>query len=154
MALAGSYLLLARLYLEFNNDMTNTTSKPQPLSQPESDRYWAGLKNEEIWLQRSTTTGEFQFYPRNFSISEPENGSEGIEWVKVSGQAELFTYAIVHAAPHMGFVGEVPYITALVRLQEGVIIPTNIVGVDPEPEALCIGTVSYTHLTLPTILLV
>ena len=123
MALVGSYLLLARLYLEFNNDMTNTTSKPQPVSQPESDRYWAGLKNEEIWLQRSTTTGEFQFYPRNFSISEPENGSEGIEWVKVSGQAELFTYAIVHAAPHMGFVGEVPYITALVRL----------------PEALCIG---------------
>lgn len=75
MVLAGSYLLLARLYLEFNNDMTDTTSKPQPVSQPESDRYWAGLKNEEIWLQRSTKTGEFQFYPRNFSISEPENGS-------------------------------------------------------------------------------
>ena len=139
MALAGSYLLLARLYLEFNNDMANTTSKPQPVSQPESDRYWVGLKNEEIWLQRSTTTGEFQFYPRNFSISEPENGSEGIEWVKVSGQAELFTFAIVHVAPHMGFNSDVPYITALVRLQEGVIIPTNIVGVDPEPEALCIG---------------
>ena len=59
--------------------------------------------------------------------------------MKVSGQAELFTYAIVHAAPHMGFVVDVPYITALVRLEEGVIIPTNIVGVDPEPEAISIG---------------
>ena len=39
----------------------------------------------------------------------------------------------------MGFVGDVPYITALVRLQEGVIVPTNIVGVDLEPEALRIG---------------
>ncbi|MEC9293679.1 MAG: OB-fold domain-containing protein [Chloroflexota bacterium] len=119
--------------------MENTTSKPQPISQPESDRYWAGLKNEEIWLQRSVTTGEFQFYPRNFPISDPENGIEGIEWVKVSGEAELFTFAIVYAAPHMGFAGDVPYITALVRLKEGVIIPTNIVGVEPQPQALSIG---------------
>lgn len=59
--------------------------------------------------------------------------------MKVSGAAELFTFAIVHAAPHMGFVGDVPYITALVRLQEGVIVPTNIVGVDLESEALRIG---------------
>ena len=119
--------------------MKNTTPKPQPVPQPESDRFWAGLKNEEIWLQRSTFTGAFQFYPRNCSLSEPHKGSEGIEWVKVSGEAELFTFAIVHTAPHMGFVGDVPYITALVRLQEGVIVPTNIVGVDLEPEALRIG---------------
>lgn len=119
--------------------MTNSTPKPQPVSQPESDRYWDGLKNEEIWIQRSKATGKFQFYPRNFSISDPESGEEGVEWVKVSGKAELFTFAIVHAAPHVGFVGEVPYITALVELEECVQVPTNIVGVDPEPENLQIG---------------
>ena len=119
--------------------MTNSTPKPQPVSQPESDRYWDGLKNEEIWLQRSKATGKFQFYPRNFSISDPETGEEGIEWGRASGKAEIFTFAIVHAAPHMGFVGEVPYITALVQLEEDVIVPTNIVGVDPEPENLQIG---------------
>ncbi|NQW21367.1 MAG: OB-fold domain-containing protein [Chloroflexi bacterium] len=119
--------------------MTNTTPKPQPIPQPESDRYWEGLKNEEIWLQRSKATGKFQFYPRNFLISDPESGSDGIEWVQASGNAELFTFAIVHAAPHIGFIGDVPYITALVQLEEDVIVPTNIVGVEPEPEALQIG---------------
>jgi len=119
--------------------MTNSTPKPQPVSQPESDRYWDGLKNEEIWLQRSKATGEYQFYPRNFSISDPETGEDGIEWVRASGNAELFTFAIVHAAPHIGFVGDVPYITALVQLEENVIVPTNIVGVEPEPENLQIG---------------
>ena len=119
--------------------MTNSTPKPQPVSQPESDRYWDGLKNEEIWLQRSKATSEFQFYPRNFSISDPETGEEGIEWVQASGKAELFTFAIVHAAPHMSFVGDVPYITALVQLEEDVIVPTNIVGITPEPESLQIG---------------
>jgi hypothetical protein len=39
----------------------------------------------------------------------------------------------------MGWVGETPYITALVQLEEDVILPTNIVGIDPEPEALEIG---------------
>jgi uncharacterized OB-fold protein len=119
--------------------MTSSNSKPQPLSQPESDRYWDGLKNEEIWLQRSKATGKFQFYPRQISISDPESGSDGIEWVQASGKAELFTFAIVHVAPHMGFVGDVPYITALVQLEEDVIAPTNIVGVDPEPENFQIG---------------
>lgn len=119
--------------------MTNTTPKPQPLPQPETDRYWEGLKNEEIWLQRSKATGKFQFYPRQISIHDPASGAEGIEWVRVSGDAELFTFAIVHIAPHMGFVGEVPYITALVQLAEDVIVPTNIVGIDPEPENLQIG---------------
>ena len=119
--------------------MTNKTPKPQPLSQPESDRYWDGLKNEEIWLQRSKATGKFQFYPRQISISDPQSGADGLEWVQASGIAELFTFSIVHAAPHPGFVEDLPYIAALVQLEEDVIVPTNIVGVDPEPEALQIG---------------
>jgi len=119
--------------------MTNKTPKPQPLSQPESDRYWDGLKNEEIWLQRSKATGKVQFYPRQISISDPESGPDGLEWVQASGNAELFTFSIVHAAPHPGFVDDLPYIAALVQLAEDVIVPTNIVGVDPEPEALQIG---------------
>ncbi|MBP39204.1 MAG: OB-fold domain-containing protein [Dehalococcoidia bacterium] len=119
--------------------MTNATPKPQPLPQPESDRYWDGLKNEEIWLQRSKATGKFQFYPRQVSISDPESGPDGVEWVQASGNAELFTFSIVHAAPHIGFVGDVPYIAALVQLEEDVIVPTNIVGIDPEPENLRIG---------------
>jgi uncharacterized OB-fold protein len=39
----------------------------------------------------------------------------------------------------MSFVGDVPYITALVQLEEDVIVPTNIVGITPEPESLQIG---------------
>ncbi|MDP6666468.1 MAG: OB-fold domain-containing protein [Dehalococcoidia bacterium] len=116
--------------------MTSNTPKPQPVPQPESDRYWEGLKNEEIWLQRSVATGEFQFFPRAISVSDP--GGE-VEWVQASGNAELFTFAIAHVPPHPGFAGDVPYITALVKLEEDVIVPTNIVSVDPEPENLQIG---------------
>ena len=116
--------------------MTDSTPRPLPISQPESERYWEGLKNEEIWLQRSKSTGQFQFFPRGISINDP--GGE-TEWVKASGNAKIFTYAIVYAAPHPAFISDIPYITALVELEEGVIVATNIVGVDPEPENLAIG---------------
>ncbi len=119
-------------------DVNNGIPKPQPVPQPESDRYWEGLKNEEIWLQRSVATGKFQFYPRSIAVSDAD-GNREIEWVKASGTAELFTFAIAHVAPHPGFAGDVPYITALVKLGEDVIVPTNIVGIDPKPENLQIG---------------
>mgnify|MGYP001198933029 FL=1 len=119
--------------------MTNSSPKPQPVSQPESDKYWDGLKGEKIWLQRCKTTGKYQFYPRSISIHDPESGPEAIEWIQVSGKATLYTYTIVHIAPHFGFTQDIPYIAALVELDEGVIIPTNIVGVSPEPENLQIG---------------
>jgi len=83
-------------------------------------------------------TGKFQFYPRALAI-EDADGNREIEWVQATGTAELFTFAIAHIAPHPDFAGDVPYITAFVKLEEDVIVPTNIVGIDPEPENLQIG---------------
>ena len=115
---------------------TDAPARPEPVSQPESDRYWEGARNGELWLQRDKATGEYQFYPRAFSLATP--GGE-VEWVKASGNATLHTFGIVHIPPHPGFMGkrsEVPYITAIVELEEGPRMATNIVGVDPEPENL------------------
>ena len=87
-------------------------------------------------MQRDKATGEYQFYPRAFSLATP--GGD-VEWVKASGNATLHTFGIVHIPPHPGFMAEVPYITAIVELEEGPRMATNIVGVDPEPENLEIG---------------
>ena len=43
----------------------------------------------------------------------------------MSGRARLYTYSVVHQAPHPSFA--VPYVYAIVQLEEGVKIPTNIV---------------------------
>lgn len=108
----------------------------QPVTQPESDYYWENLKNEKIFIQRSKISKKFQFFPRQISIHNP---NEELEWVEVTGEAELYTFSIVYVAPHKNFVDEVPYVTALVKLNEGVLIPTNIINIDPKPENLVIG---------------
>lgn len=111
-------------------------SKPLPVAQPESDRYWEGAREGELWLQRDTKTGQYQFYPRAINTISP---GEPMEWVQASGNGTLFTFAIVHAPPHPAFVADVPYITAIVELEEGPKVPANIVGVEPDPENLEIG---------------
>ena len=116
--------------------MTNSYNKPLPVSQPESDYYWQSAKDGKLVLQKCSDCREAQFFPRVFCT---HCGSRAVEWVEASGRATLFTFAIVHQAPHPGFAGDVPYVTAIVELEEGAKMPTQIVGVTPEPESLRIG---------------
>lgn len=111
-------------------------ARPMPVAQPESDRYWEGARNGELWLQRDTKTGSYQFYPRAINTISP---GAPMEWVQASGRGTLFTFAIVHAPPHPAFAEDIPYITAIVELEEGPKVPARIVGIDPEPENLAIG---------------
>ncbi len=57
--------------------------------------------------------------------------SENLEWVKASGKAKVWTYAIHHMGPTKAYKGEPPYVVALVELDEGVKMMTNIVDCDP-----------------------
>jgi uncharacterized OB-fold protein len=58
--------------------------------------------------------------------------SEDIEWVKASGKAKVWTYAIHHMGPTKAYKGEPPYVVALVETEEGVKMMTNIVECDPK----------------------
>ena len=110
--------------------------KPLPVPQPESDRYWEGTRNGELWLRRCLDCIKAYFYPRNIC---PHCGSADVEWFQASGRATLYTFAIVHRAPHPGFEAEAPYITALVELEEGPRMATNLAGVQADPANLKIG---------------
>ena len=116
--------------------MTTGYNKPIPVPQVESDVYWQKAKDHELWLRNCNDCGNAYFYPRDIS---PCCFSRNTDWRQASGKATLYTYAIVHRAPHMGFVGDVPFVTAMVELEEGPIMPTNIVIDDPTPENLQIG---------------
>jgi uncharacterized OB-fold protein len=103
--------------------------KPLPEFRPETKPYWEGTKNHELLIPRSKESGEFFFYPR--ALSPGEDMSENLEWVKVSGKAKVWTYAIHHMGPTKAYKGDPPYVVALVELDEGVKMMTNIVDCDP-----------------------
>ncbi len=116
--------------------MTQAYKKPIPTPQGESDHYWQKAKEGELWLRKCNACGEAYFYPRDIS---PCCFSRDTTWIKASGKATLYTYGIVQRAPHPGFVEDVPFVTAIVELEEGPTMPTNIVIDDPTPENLQVG---------------
>ncbi len=110
--------------------------KPLPIPQPESDRFWEGARAGELWLRRCLDCRKSHHYPRDLC---PECFSRNVEWFKASGHGRLFTFAIVHRAPHPAFEGDVPYVAAIVELDEGPKMATNVVGAGADPAALQIG---------------
>lgn len=63
--------------------------------------------------------------------------SQDLAWVPASGAGTLFTFAVMHQRYHPAFHGEIPYNLAIVELDEGPRLHTNIVGV--RNEDLCVG---------------
>lgn len=116
--------------------MTSDYKKPIPVPQVESDQYWQKAKEKELWLRKCNACGNAYFYPRDIS---PCCFSRDTTWIQASGKATLFTYGIVQRAPHPGFVPDVPFVTAIVELEEGPTMPTNIIMEDPTPEKLQVG---------------
>ena len=116
--------------------MATEYSKPLPVPQPESDDYWEQAANGKLVAQRCADCDALQFYPRVFCTS---CSSRSLEWQELSGKGTLFTFTIVHQPPHRGFTGDVPYIAAIVELAEGVKMPSQVIGIEPDPDALSIG---------------
>ncbi len=104
--------------------------KPLPEFRPETKPFWDACKNHELVIPRSKTTGEYFFYPRAFSPGD--DMTDDIEWVKASGKAKVWTFAIHHMGPTKAYKGDPPYVVALVETDEGVKMMTNVVDCDPK----------------------
>lgn len=112
--------------------VSGAAPKASPRPTPDTEHYWEGTRRGELRLQRCTRCSKVFFYPRSAC---PGCGSDQVEWFASSGHGRLHTYVISHrAAP--GFEAQVPYAIAVVELEEGPRLLTNIVGVDNTPESL------------------
>ncbi|MCC6179544.1 MAG: Zn-ribbon domain-containing OB-fold protein [Chloroflexi bacterium] len=106
--------------------------QPDPITQP----FWDSLKAHAIQVQRSKHTGKYVFYPR---LTAPGDLEDELEWQEVSGRGVVHAFAIPHIHANPAFRARAPYIVALVELDEGVRMLTNLVDVEPTPEAVKIG---------------
>ena len=58
----------------------------------------------------------------------PKCHSRKTAWIQARGRGKVYTYAVYHQAFHPAFRDDVPYVVAVVELEEGPHILTNIVG--------------------------
>jgi len=110
--------------------MAELKPRPQPQATPETQHFWDGCKEGKLLLQRCKDTGKAYFPPRPFS---PFTGSRDVEVFEASGKGTLLSYMINQRA-HPAI--EPPYAIAIVQLEEGPTMMSNIVGCEQTPEAL------------------
>ena len=116
--------------------MANDYKLPLPNKQPESDFYWEKAQAHELWLRKCNDCNSVYFYPRDIC---PQCYSNSVEWIQASGKATLHAYAIAERGPTPSSRDVVPYVAALVDLEEGPRMPTNLVDVPMDEEHIKVG---------------
>jgi uncharacterized OB-fold protein len=102
-----------------------------PTVEDESRPYWEAAKQGRLLIKRCNACGEVHHYPRPFC---PTCWSEDVEWLEVSGRGTLYTYSVVFRNDTPPFNEWGRYVPAVVELEEGPRLMTNII--DAEPESL------------------
>jgi len=115
---------------------TTTGDAPARFEPPvgaESGPFWEATREGRLLVQWCTGCDRGIFYPRSFCprCSSPR---AALEWRTASGRATVYAAVVEHrpAAAGTTFSGGEPYCVALVDLEEGVRLLTNIVGCPPE----------------------
>ena len=112
-----------------------TSQRPERWCWPVSERppdtfgdaltgpFWEAARGRRLVVQRCRDCGRHQFYPRPFCLA---CGGPRLDWVPSKGMATVYALTTVHipVIPEL----KPPYVVALVELDEGPRMTTNIVG--------------------------
>ena len=102
--------------------------RPTALSRP----HWDGCREGRLRVQRCDDCGAHVFIPQPLCSACQ---SSALTWVDASGRGTLYSYTVVHRPPRPEF--DVPYVVALVELEEGWHMLSNLV--DCPLEAIAVG---------------
>jgi uncharacterized OB-fold protein len=90
---------------------------------------WAGTREHELRYQTCRACGTVVWYPRAHCTG---CGRPDLRWQSSAGLGTVYTFTVVRQHPHPFFRGRLPYVTALVDLDEGFRVLTEITAADPE----------------------
>lgn len=106
--------------------MTGPVPRPAGVSTPATAPYWAAAAEGRLQIQECRQCGHVQHYPRTLCST---CWSEDLQLVDAAGTGTVFTYTVVRQPGHPAWRGQVPYVLALIELDEGPRVMSNIVGV-------------------------
>ena len=103
---------------------------PSELTRP----FWESAARRVLVRQVCSACGRNFFIPQ---IACPNCLSESWEWTESSGVGRVYSYTVCHRAPEPGF--DVPYVLAIVDLDEGWNMLSNIVNCPPADVQIGMG---------------
>ncbi|HXQ18303.1 MAG TPA: OB-fold domain-containing protein [Acidimicrobiales bacterium] len=111
--------------------MTSTEPPPgrmEPPVTPTSEPFWEATKQRQLVLQWCTECERAIFFPRD---NCPVCLGSSLDWRPASGRGVVHSVTVETSSPNPAIAGGDPYAVALVDLEEGVRMMSNIVGCPP-----------------------
>lgn len=106
-----------------DEDLIKPLPKPSKWSRP----FWEGTKEHKLLLKTCSDCGHIDHPPYLYCTNCM---CEEHAWVEASGKATLFSFAINTFGVPFPFMEDLPYVLALVDLEEGPRMISNVVNCD------------------------
>jgi len=102
--------------------------KPRPKPDVVSAPYWEAAAQGRLLIQECPSCGHRQWYPRAMCTQ----CARDVEWFECSGRGEVHTFTVIRQMGMRPFKDELPYVVAMVQLEEGPLIYGNVTDCEPE----------------------
>jgi uncharacterized OB-fold protein len=102
-------------------------NKPLPIPNQDTKPFWDACAHHELIFQKCIDCN-YTRWPPSYICSACH--SFNYRWIKSKGRGKIYAFVVYHKAFHPSFEEDLPYITAVVELEEGPRILTNIIECD------------------------
>lgn len=104
-----------------------------PTSNGDSQPYWQAAAEGKLVIRQCNSCGVLHFMPRYVC---PKCWSDDLSWIEASGKGKVHSFSIIRRASDPAFAPLVPYVVALIDLEEGPRMMANILGPDAADVAI------------------
>jgi uncharacterized protein len=101
---------------------------PLPAAEDLAGTFWRAAAEGRLLIQKCPECGQRQHYPRH--VCTGCGGSP--EWEEASGQGVVHTFTVIRQNGARPFKDQLPYVVAMVELDEGPRLMGHVTGITPE----------------------
>lgn len=100
---------------------------PLPLITTLSKVFWDGCRENKLLYQHCRGCGEVIFFPKYFCSNCM---CHDLEWLESKGRGKIDTFTVTYEGAPPAFMGVTPYAVAIIRMDEGYRIMSNLIECD------------------------
>jgi len=102
--------------------------RPIPHPTNISRTFWEGCRNGKLLIQKCRNCSYHTYFP---AYACPNCLSSELDWIEASGRGAVYSATVVERGAGPAFEKEAPFVVALIELDEGPVMMSNVVGSPP-----------------------